>query len=260
MKFIFSFFLYLIFVLPVYADFTPANICEQQDSTSCNLTGGCYWIGIECIQCQSGTYNDGNQNGCTACPNGYDNGWAQLYKAHDAGENLATCTNFICTGNRVKSADGQSCVLNCSGITEPKFLPDGETNCDNWQCRAGYYRGGTNNDECKTCPDNSDNCGIIYGLTTATVTCESGYVKSVSNGIVTCSTCPEHAEQSGNTCICTTGYYGDGNTCTACPYGTTSMAGSTAKSACHMTQNTKFCDANGENCMKLLSGANNINQ
>ena len=254
MKFIFSFLFTFIFISPVIAD----NICVNLSNSVCPATPGCVWEEGECSQCQSGTYSAAGENTCNSCPTGFDSGWATQHKAHPDG--AGSCNDFICTDGYVKSNDGQSCVLNCSGITEPKFLPDGETNCDNWQCRAGYYRGGTNNDECKTCPDNSDNCGIIYGLTTATVTCESGYIKSVSNGIVTCSTCPEHAEQSGNTCVCTTGYYGDGNTCTACPYGTTSAAGATTKSACHMTQNTKFCDANGENCMKLLSGANNINQ
>ncbi|MBP5794832.1 MAG: hypothetical protein J6W41_02345 [Alphaproteobacteria bacterium] len=263
MKFIFSFLFSFIFLSSAFAD----NICTTliTDATQCNTAGGCIWDNLEpCRQCSAGTYNDGTfTDDCHTCPTGFDSGWATQNKAHPDG--ASSCDDFICINGYVKSNDGQSCVLNCSGITEPKFLPDGETNCDNWQCRAGYYRGGTDNNECKTCPSNSDNCttnGGNYGLTTATVTCESGYIKSVSNGVVTCSTCPEHAEQSGNSCICTTGYYGDGNTCTACPYGTTSMAGSTAKSACHMTQNTKFCDATGKNCMKLLSGQNqnSINQ
>lgn len=258
MKFILSFLFTFIFISPVFATITTEEECSVYNAyEQCSTYPGCYWSEFEDIPCKQCTPGfecvNGNMNQCTNT--------LGAHQQHPAG--ASSCDDFICTDGYIKSADGQSCVLNCSGITEPKFLPDGETNCDNWQCRAGYYRGGTNNDECKTCPSNSDNCttnGGNYGLTTATVTCEYGYVKSVSNGIVTCSTCPEHAEQSGNTCICTTGYYGDGNTCTACPYGTTSAAGSTAKSACHMTQNTKFCDANGENCMKLLSGANNINQ
>lgn len=256
MKFIFSFLCTFIFISPVIAD----NICGPLTSTQCTSSAGCGWDDdFDCFQCPSGTFSAAGDSTCTSCDSGFDSGWATQHKAHPNG--AGSCDDFICTNGYVKSDDGRSCVLNCS-ISEPKFLPDDEENCDKWQCSAGYYRGGTNDDECKTCPNNSDNCttdGGNHGLTTITVTCESGYINSVSNGIVTCSPCPEHTEQSGDTCVCTTGYYSDGNTCTACPYGTTSAAGSIDVSNCQMTPDTQFCDANGENCMKLLSGATNIN-
>jgi hypothetical protein len=249
MKFIFSFLFSFLFLQPVLAQIASETDCDIEEETDCRQQPGCKWIDW-CEQCEHGYACSNGQQ--TQCPAGFDSDWATQHKAHPDGASL--CNDFICTDGHVKSNDGQSCILNCSGITEPKFLPDGETNCDNWQCRAGYYRGGTNNDECKQCPDNSENCttdGIIYGLTAETVTCEYGYVKSVSNGVVTCEQCsctqPENGsctatynETTGGcqtTITCDVGYYKTETSgtvsCTACPqHSTTDNTGSTSISEC----------------------------
>lgn len=286
MKFIFSFFICLIFVLPVLAN----NQCEnltQNTTPTCTASGGCVWDYGACSQCQSGTYSAPNDNTCTPCPTGFDSDWTSQHKTHPKG--ASSCSDWECESNYFPTDTNNDGNYDICSPCDPTTLPQNAQFTDScaWRCNTGYYKNGTtcnscpsnsttnapgatnisqcfctgshymtSNNTCAPCPEHVAQCN---SLSYTDVTCESGYIKSVSNGIVTCSPCPEHAVQSGSTCKCNKGYYGDGNTCTACPYGTTSALGSTDVSNCQMTPDTQFCDANGENCMKLLSDATNIN-
>ena len=290
MKFIFSFLFAFIFILPALADNQCTNLTPY---TTCINIAGCIWNndGEECSQCQSGTYSAVNDTACHECAT--DSDYLAILndqtKQHPAG--ASSCSDWECVDDYFPvDTNGDGTPDECSAC-DPTTLPDNAefTDSCNWRCKQRFYKNGntcnacpTNsttpapgatsisqctcigefymnaNNECIACPSNTAQCA---GLSYQTVTCESRYIKSVSNdGMVTCSPCPEHAVQSGNTCVCAIGYYGDGNTCTACPAGMTSPQGATTKSACQMTANTNFCDANGENCMKLLPTGITINQ
>lgn len=282
MKFIFSFFLCLILVSPVLAD-----QCINQTNQNCINTAGCEWVAGACSQCESGWYSAPGDNACLSCESGFDSGWTSQHKTHPKG--ASSCSDWECASDYFPTDTNDDGNYDSCSPCNPATLPQNAQFTDScaWRCNTGYYKNGTtcnscpsnsttnapgatnisqcfctgshymtSNNTCAPCPEHVAQCN---SLSYTNVTCESGYIKSVSNGIVTCSKCPEHAEQSGDTCVCTTGYYSDGNTCTACPYGTTSALGSTDVSNCQMTANTQFCDANGENCMKILSGATNIN-
>jgi hypothetical protein len=251
MKFILSFLFIFVFLSPSFAIIAEDCSPYTTDAATCSNQPGCYWDefdDIPCRKCPTGF----------ACVNGEQTQCTNTLGAHQQHPlGASECSDFICTDGWV--SNGSYCTPNCTGISEPKFLPAGEENCDNWKCRENYYRGGASNDNCLTCPTNANTCS--QGTDTTTVTCQTGFIKSITNGVVTCSTCPEHAEQSGNTCVCSIGYYGDGNSsCTACPAGTTtSSTGATSDADCHMTSNTQFCDVNGENCLNLIpDNATNI--
>lgn len=254
MKFILS----LLFVLVLFTPTFANNICANLSQNDCNNTAGCgdWDEDFGCTQCQSGTASAAGETTCASCPTGFDNGWSAQHKTHPYG--ASSCSDWECETGYFQY--GNYCIA-CDPANLPNFAiyPENISNCDNWICDTGYYKGGANSDQCLSCPNNANTC--VSGSTAENITCQTGFIKSITNGVVTCSTCPEHAEQSGNTCICSAGYYGDGNSsCTACPAGTTtSSAGATSDADCHMTSNTKFYDSTGENYMLLIpSTATNI--
>lgn len=224
MRYIIAFLCGFIFLSPGLAD----NQCTDITNVSqCNNIAGCYYDNNydTCERCSPAEYSPAGEQSCLPC-NNYS----------------------FSTGKKYNSANGIA----------------GQSECP-WMCDKGYYRGGTGFDECIQCTGSlhcsgtgleysnsvsndiycTGNTQIVYNDTTHTYSCES------------CS--DSNASLDGTVCKCKEGYYGTLNglntTCTACPYGTTSTDGST----CQMTPDTQFCDANGENCMKLLSGATNIN-
>lgn len=288
MKFILSFLFGFILLASAFASVTE-NCSSISDPTVCTNTGGCEFAEGECSQCQSGWVSLPGADECTQCPTGFDNGWSAQHKQHPAG--ASSCSDWECTDDDFPiDTNGDGTPDECSAC-DPTTLPDNAEFTDSctWRCIIGYYKtnntctecptgstttaaGATDisqctctgnfymsgNNTCTACPSNTAECA---GLSVDNVTCQTGFIKSITNGVVTCSTCPEHAEQSGNTCICSAGYYGDGNSsCTACPAGTTtSSAGATSDADCHMTSNTKFYDSTGENYMLLIpSTATNI--
>ena len=216
----------IFFIIILLPTCLIADCSVNTDSTGCVSYDGCFFVPAtgmldpDCRQCTSGTYNTDSLETTDHC---------------------TTCpTSYGVSGK----------------IPNPNAYDDGQSECP-WMCDANYYKSG---DSCEICPTGATSPAGSDDVNDCI--CPTGTHLAYNNGTYSCEQCSGNTEYDTgtNTCICTTGYYGDGNTCTACPYGTTSMAGSTTKSACHMTQNTKFCDADGENCMKLLSGANNINQ
>ena len=205
--------------------------CPTNSNTgSCENYDGCYTDAEfgGCSPCGPGTYN--NTNGATSC---------------------ISCSSFSYSTGQIFDATYD----NTYGL-----------NTCPWICDTGYYRGGTSDDTCYSCPEHANNC-TTTGLTYSDVHCGDGYTASTTTThTVSCQSCSDaNATNNNGICYCKTGYYSNGtptglNTlCTACPAGTTSNAGATSKTSCHMTSNTQFCDANGENCMNLIpSGATNI--
>lgn len=233
-------FFLLLILLPIN---TFATECHFSENT-CVSYDGCEIIdtgsigGNDCYTCDPHYYNNSttNSTSCISCEN-YDfdtiNTGKQWNSTDDSRGN--TECPWICTDNWYKSGD--SCVHCPTGATSPA----GSDDVNDCICPTGthlaYNNGTYSCEQCSCTPPENGSCTTTYNETTGcqtTITCDVGYYKTETTGTVSC---------------------------TACPAGTTTdTAGATAKSACHMTQNTKFCDANGENCMKLLSVANNINQ
>lgn len=255
-------FLFTVFLLsPNIVIAEGCNDYTSSGSQICEQSSACKWENGTCTErcpINSGTnscvnydgcYTDADFGGCSPCdPNTYNN--------TSGATSCTSCSSFS------YSNPGQifdTAYANTYGLST----------CP-WMCDNGYYRGGTGFDECIQCTGSlhcsstgleysnpvsngiycTGNTQIVYNDTTHTYSCES------------CS--DSNASLDGTVCKCKEGYYGTLNglntTCTACPAGTTTgAAGATAKSACHMTQNTKFCDANGENCMKLLPAGITIN-
>jgi len=167
---------------------------------------------------------------CTACPLGsttaLDN--SPTCTCVTGSGSLFTGTNAPCTcpspnkvvpGGANVAAQCIACPTNA--ISQPASVTSGPrqpyTGAATCICKAGYYGDGTT---CTGCP---------AGFTSA----------AGSTGPTDCNACTqtnaEYVAASGQTaaaCRCKAGYYGDGATCTACPTGQTSAAGSTAQSDC----------------------------
>lgn len=181
MKFIFSFFLAVIFLSPVWATVTetcPTTAPEgTQLSDYCKQTPGCKWSMGSCTPCQSGYYNDGTfTDGCHACDNGFDTGWSDLHKQHPAG--ASSCADWECVSgyNLVNIAGVETCQLCDPADLYPhaEFVNSNAEGCAQ-QCSQGYY--GANANNCQECPTGSTTNGA--GATNIShCTCQSK-----SNGI-----------------------------------------------------------------------------
>lgn len=234
----------LVCFIPLYANGTS---CQNSLDSSNNVIGcisyaGCRLVdggtinGLSCEPCQSGYYNDATMTDCAPCSNySFETiNTGKIYNADDQSQGNTECP-WICTAGWYKSDD--NCELCPTGATSPA----GSDDVNDCICPTGthlaYNNGTYSCEQCSCTPPENSSCTTTYNETTGcqtTITCDVGYYKTETSGTVSC---------------------------TACPAGTTTgAAGATAKSACHMTQNTKFCDANGENCMKLLPAGITINQ
>lgn len=218
-----------------------ANCAVDTNLTGCVSYNGCFFVpasGIlepECRPCESGTYNSDSletTDYCTTCPTSYGvSGKIPNPDAYDDGQ--SECP-WKCDENYYKS--GNACEICPTGATSPA----GSDDVNDCICPTGthlaYNNGTYSCEQCSCTPPENGSCTTTYNETTGcqtTITCDVGYYKTETSGTVSC---------------------------TACPAGTTTYtAGATDKSACKMTQNTKFCDANGK-CMKLLQNTTNINQ
>lgn len=236
------------FPVDTNGDGTPDE-CSACDPTTlpqnAQFTDSCTW------RCNTGFYKNGNA--CNSCP-------SNSTTTAPGATNVSQCQ---CEQNKyLTQNNGEYICKSCP--THSFTYSSGSTSITDCQCEAQYYMGGANDNQCISCPEHG-NCAYA-GRTYLTATCASGYQKNIdtTNHTFSCDDCSDsNATFDGTICKCNANYYGEPNglntTCTACPAGTTGAAGATAKSACHMTQNTKFCDANGK-CMKLLQNATNINQ
>ncbi len=262
--------LFIFFIIILSPNYLMADCSTNTDSTGCISYDGCEFkdegfSGQFCQACYAYKFNNSTENStsCKSCETDYEFDTINTGKQWDSTDDSrgnSECP-WICTDNWYKSGD--SCI-HCP--THSFTNASGSTSITDCQCEEQYYMGGANDNQCISCPEHG-NCAYA-GRTYLTATCASGYQKNTdtTNHTFSCDNCSDsNATFDGTNCKCNANYYGEPNglntTCTACPAGTTTYtAGATDKSACHMTQNTKFCDANGENCMKLLSGTTNINQ
>lgn len=158
MKFILSFFLYIIFLSPVFATVTDSSTCNNIDtSNTCKSTNGCgdWDDDFGCSQCQSGTYNNGSTQSCQSCENdsNYQAIVSDPLKRHPAG--ASSCSDFICESGYIQS--GNDCILNCT-LTDGYYLPAGATSCNDWQCDIGWYRN-QNRTACVQCPSGTTTTG-----------------------------------------------------------------------------------------------------
>ena len=130
---------------------------------------------------------------------------------------------------------------------ECKECPRGKYNNDNIAINV------TTEQNCTACPaDSTTSSQGATAVTDCRCTQPGHNLVPQSDGTYVCAPCPENAVYNNNQCECKAGYYKDGTTCAVCKYGKTSDQGARNESDCRMTHNTLFCDANGQNCMKLI--------
>ncbi len=253
------FILTIIILLPIHA---LADCQLNSDSTGCVSYNGCHFVPPtyittpECARCTPGTYNNNDlndTNDCTNCPTSYspttDPGKIPDTAAQAPGQ--SECP-WKCNTHYYKSGD--NCALCPSNSTTDGT---GSLSIDDCKCADGKYMGGG---VCRTCPANATT-GCPRGTTANDIQCQPGYTKIISpDGVVTCTQCPPNSTLNGTNCECNIGYYANGNICTQCPFGTTTVAtGATSLGDCQMNNTTRFCDANGENCMNLIPSGITIN-
>ena len=155
MKFILSFFLYVIFLLPAFAD-VPS--CEELSDTQCIQTSGCGWNGLDCAVCESGTYNNGSTSTCQSCENdpSYDQTTLNAQnKQHPRG--ASSCADWECISgyHLVNIAGIETCQL-CDPAILPanaEFVNGNDASCA-WQCEEGFYKNSTGTG-CNECPNGS---------------------------------------------------------------------------------------------------------
>lgn len=277
--------LFIFFIVILSPTYLMADCNLNTNSTGCISYNGCYFfpatemLDPDCRQCPSGTYNTDSletTNPCTPCPTLY--GVSGKIPNPDAYTDGQSECPWKCDSNYYKSGDNcEICPTGATSLAGSNSITD--CHCSNWKrlirnndgtyicgtcSQNSKYNSTTYTCDCATGADNNCQCtnNSSYDQTNNKCICNNSNFPNSStdeNGVVFCSACHQNATYAEGACKCNKGYYGNGNTCTACPYGTTSAVGSIDVSNCQMTTNTQFCDANGENCMKLLSGATHIN-
>ena len=187
--------------------------------------------GNSCVHCPTGALSPAgsdNVNGCI-CPTDtphlvYNNGTYSCEQCSCTQPENGSCTatynkttrecqtTFTCNigyYDTESDTDSVSCTACPSNSTTDNT---GATSISECKCNSGYYRGGTNMNECIQCPDNSTNCisDSPSGLTAADVECDTNYQRFESDGVVTCEQCPEHSKYNTNTksCECANGANG----------------------------------------------------
>lgn len=213
MKFIISLLFITTFIPHAFAEDQCAD--HGYDTTQCNNIAGCYYSTEwnQCEQCRDTEYSNPGDSECTEC------------------SDLA----FTETSHKIydSTTPGQPGQFECP-----------------WICDSGYYRGGTNNDECQPCPNNASNC-TTTGLSYQDVTCTNSYTAVTHpDHTVTCESCTDsHATNDSNgTCICNAGYYGNpvglNTVCHACPTNSTSVVNGVANAAGATSIDQCKCDQN----------------
>ncbi len=273
MKFIFSFFLYIVLMSPVLADTQCGSITNPD---TCGATAGCYYDndGIECSGCNELYYNPGGEsNGtCRECGS-YTNGvwsWAETESTHpdhsvfnpdyNNTTGLSSCP-WVCATDYFQN-DENSCAP-CPGTSFSIITVDNGYMSNLAACCSGdNYLIKDDRDQYKC-----GQCGQNQAKTPVTGT----------SNVYTCTQCHEYAVVLDNECVCKGNTYGDGTTtCTKCPAGMLTVVprnGETPEAAyervrhdpnfqgepgareerqCKIGAFTKFCNGNGTNCMRLM--------
>lgn len=235
------------------------NGASSCDDWVCDIDNGYTWDPTTqtCTQCASTTYPSSNYHIVSGCD------WACDADHYKDGNTCPACPN----GTQTSGTD----------------ITGGIEACD--YCSSGNLIITTTTRKCGICPSNSNytthTCECIYGAQAsydtagflASCTCNSpavlnsehtacecpdGYSTTITDGVVQCTPCLANQISQGGTCVCDEGYYGDASRCTACPSGTkvartnNLLPTSSTQANCRAHSDTKFCDANGQNCMKLL--------
>ena len=204
--------------------------------------------------CVAGTYS--TNNNCSNCP----------ANSYSDGASNASCT--ACPAGMISAASSKSktaCKVTCAA---GKYLAKNTSTCA--ACPVGSYCGGgtyyfnASADQGKTaCPSGMTSAASSSVKTACKITCAAG--KYLAANGTSCSNCPagkyckggtynfNTSANQGITGNCNANTYSTGSagaaSCTACPSGMTSAAGSTAKTACKITCAAgKYLPANGTSC------------
>lgn len=240
---------------------------------------------VSCSACQGSYFNNSLQNStsCILCSDDFFTTTISDGKIWDSGDTSTGNTEcpWKCTTGYYKTNDTCTLCPNGSTTTGPGAENVYDCNCSGTnsgiiEVSGGQYR-------CIVCPsgahyDNSTHTcvcditgatGITYNNNTASgctcdshasnqngqCECDDGYATTVTDGVVYCTPCGTgEITQNGN-CICDERHYGShADGCTPCPSGTkvATLGTTTTKANCRAHSDTKFCNADGQNCMMLL--------
>lgn len=235
---------------------TPAGASSCADDWIC--TGGKVRSGDSCVDscnveepkylpsgagcddwlCRSPYYKNGND--CAACPTG-------SATTGDVATNISQCN---CPQNYYKHYTNSPTFDYCFTCGTGAHYDSGTGSC---VCDNQYANGTwTDNNGLRTysctCPQNST---AVSGV----CTCDGdNYYMTGTTDNYSCASCGTgEITQNGN-CICDERHYGSHGHCDLCPSGTkvATLGTTTTNADCRAHSDTKFCDANGQNCMKLL--------
>lgn len=276
-------FLFILFPIGTFAD-CDISTCASYDGHEI-IDGG--FNGCSCEECQARYYNNNNTNSqtCISCS---DYNFDSMNTGKKLNVNDTTIGNsecpWICEQHWYKF-DNLCYHCPVGSLTDN----DGATSISQCNCPQNYHKHYTDSptfDYCFTC-----GTGAHYDSGTGSCVCDNQYANGTwtdNNGLRTYScTCPQNSTavggvckcdgdnyymtgttdnyscascgpnqiSQGGTCICNERYYGShADGCTACPSGTqvATLGPTTTNADCRAHSGTKFCDANGQNCMKLL--------
>jgi hypothetical protein len=196
-----------------------------------------------CTVCDSGYYLSADDHSCVACTP------------------IANCVSpVVCV-----SATSSQCLTCAPGYSVSHDAP-ADTCVICGSCPAGQYSLGT----CSGGLPNCASCAPIAGCSQLTCTgaadsqctlCQSGYrlaagactnIDECAEGSDTCSPFASCTDTNGSyTCACNPGYFGNGQTCTACPAGSvSSQSGAAACTPCPPGQSSNPA---GTACVQLAS-------
>ena len=217
-----------------HLDPSDANQCTNaQDCSSYNkpdhseFDTDCTWYCIEDY------YKEGST--CTACPFGSNTRGA----THIESINYCSCVDGT---HKYPNANNWTHCVTYSG--------DVNTNATGCATGAQATLSGSGDNWTVTCT-----CDSHASNQNGQCECNDRYATTVTDGVVYCTPCGTgEITQNGN-CICDERHYGShADGCTACPSGTkvATLGTTTTKANCRAHSDTKFCNADGQNCMKLL--------
>lgn len=208
-----------------------SGITYPSDSSTYHVTSGCDWA------CNADHYKDGNT--CPACPNGTQTSGTDITGGIEACDYCSSGNLIITTTTR-----------KCGACPANSNYNAGTQKCE---CIYGALALDNNDGFLTSCT-----CVSPATLSGGQCGCPTNYATTVTDGVVYCTPCLANQISQGGTCVCGDEYYGNANGCTACPSGTkvartdNLLPTDSTKANCRAHSDTKFCDANGQKCMKLL--------
>ncbi len=206
--------------------------CDAGYSGSITASAG------SCTQCVPGKFKINQGSTCTDCGTG-------KYSTRTGATSADVCTN--CAAGQIPSAGSYSCQ-NCAAGS---YSAAGSSACV--ECEVGKISQGDASSVCLSCPTGATSSPVPR---TACI-CLPGYDGAL------CSACAagKFKTNTSNTdvCIsCAAGTYGGGATCTNCPAGSSSPAGSTVLTACTPCAAGGYSIA-GSTCTACAAGTSSAN-